>query len=112
MRLGMSYSIGDIILIKFPFTDLSKSKKRPVLVIKSQNKLDDIVCLQITSNQNQSSLIKIENSDLIEENLTLESYVKYDKCFTLNSEIIDKKITKVNQKFVDKLKQLFCEEIF
>ena len=108
----MSYSIGDIILIKFPFTDLSKAKKRPVLVIKSQNELDDIVCLQITSNQNQSSLIKIENSDLIEENLTLESYVKYDKCFTLNSEIIDKKITKVNQKFADKLKQLFCEEIF
>ena len=82
----MSYKIGDIVLVKFPFTDLTKSKKRPVLIIKDENSLGDIVCFQITSNDEQSNLLKITNTTL-----TLGSYVKYDKCFTLNSTIIDKK---------------------
>lgn len=93
----MIYSIGDIVLIKFPFTDLSKSKKRPVLIIKNENELNDIVCFQITSNDKQSNLLKINDGDLLNSNLILESYIKYDKCFTLSSNIVDKKIASINQ---------------
>ena len=49
----MSYKQGDIVLIKFPFTTLSKSKKRPVLVIKDENEYGDFVCFQITSKSTQ-----------------------------------------------------------
>ena len=108
----MSYSIGDIVLVKFPFTDLSRSKKRPVLIIKDENNLNDIVCFQITSNDEQINTIKIEHKYLLNSNLTLESYIKYDKCFTLSSSIIDKKIATVNKDLLDKLKERFCSEIF
>ena len=108
----MSYKIGDIILIKFPFTNLAKSKKRPVLVVKNENNLNDIVCFQITANNEESNILKINNNDLIDNNLTLESYIKYDKCFTLNTNIVDKKIAKINNHLLTKLKHLFCEEIF
>ena len=37
--------------------------------------------------------------------------VKHDKCFTLNSELVDKKLVSVNEIFMEKLKQLFCNEI-
>ena len=111
-RLGMSYKTGDIILVKFPFTNLKKSKKRPVLVVKSENNLNDIVCFQITSNSEQSNLLKIENSDLNNSTLSLKSYIKYDKCFTINTEIADKSIAKVNSDLLDKLKILFCNELF
>jgi hypothetical protein len=52
MRHGMSYKVGDILLIKFPFTDLKRHKKRPVLVIKDENDFNDIVYFQITSKKN------------------------------------------------------------
>ena len=108
----MSYEVGDIILVKFPFTNLKKSKKRPVLIVKSENELNDIVCFQITSNSEQSNLLKIENSDLNDSTLSLKSYIKYDKCFTINTEIIDKSIAKVNYNLLNKLKVLFCDELF
>ncbi len=108
----MNYSLGEIVLVKFPFTNLLKSKKRPVLIIKSENELGDIVCFQITSNQEQSNLLKINHENLHNITLTVESYVKYDKCFTINSSIIDKKIATVSENFLTILKEKFCNEIF
>ncbi len=108
----MRYSVGDIVLVKFPFTDLKNSKKRPVLVVKSQSDFNDIVCLQITSSSRQANLLKIENDDFVDAPLPLASFVKYDKCFTINSEIIEKKIAKVDWNFLEKLKSLFCDDLF
>jgi len=108
----MNYEIGDIVLVKFPFTNLKKSKKRPVLIVKSENNLNDIVCFQITSNSEQSNLLHIKESDLNNSILSLTSYIKYDKCFTINTEIVDKSIAKVNINLLNKLKVLFCKELF
>jgi len=65
----MSYKVGDILLIKFPFTDLKRHKKRPVLVIKDENDFNDIVCFQITSNALGTNLLKIEDDDFIDRKL-------------------------------------------
>ncbi len=111
MRHGMTYKKGDIVLVKFPFTTLLKSKKRPVLIIKSENEHRDFVCFQITSKNTQSNLYPINTVDIADGNLQLQSYVKYDKCFTLNSELVDKKLASINGDLMEKLKKLFCNEI-
>ena len=108
----MSYKKGDIVLIKFPFTNLLKSKKRPVLLIKDENSLNDFVCFQITSKSTQEALYQINQKDLKEGELKLTSFVKYDKCFTLSAETVDKKLASLDNEFMDKLKVLFCQEIF
>lgn len=108
----MRYKKGDIVLIHFPFTDLSQSKKRPVLIVKDENHLNDIVCFQITSKSTQDFLYEIYPNHLKEGELTLVSFVKYDKCFTLNSEIVIKKLASVNDMFMNRLKGLFCEGLF
>ncbi len=81
-------------------------------MVKDENSLGDIVCFQITSNKNQNCILEINDADLLYSNLPLQSYVKYDKCFTLNSSIVDKKIATVDKNLLDKLKLYFCREIF
>ena len=107
----MTCKKGDIVLVKFPFTTLLKSKKRPVLIIKSENEHHDFVCFQITSKATQSNLYFIDNEDIVDGDLKLESYVKYDKCFTLNTELVDKKLASVNNTLMEKLKKLFCAKL-
>jgi mRNA interferase MazF len=111
-RLGMSCNVGDIILFSFPFTDLLSAKKRPVLVIKDENEYGDIVCFQITSNAKQSNLFEISSNDLTEGELKLRSFVKYDKCFTISTQNADKKLAQINMVSLEKIKKLFCDEIF
>jgi len=108
----MSYKTGDIVLVKFPFSNLKKSKKRPVLIVKDENSLHDILCFQITSNADQLNLLKIEKSDLNSAVFSINSYIKYDKCFTLNTEIVDKKIATLTPELLEKLKSIFCNNIF
>ncbi len=108
----MTYSIGDILLIKFPFTNLSDAKKRPVLVIKVDHIYGDFICFQITSKSTSENLIKIESNDLYSGELKLTSFLKYDKCFTLSNQIVEKKLATVNQEFMNNLKELFCNETF
>ena len=108
----MSCKVGDIILISFPFTDLLSAKKRPVLVVKDENEYGDIVCFQITSNSKQINLFEINIDDLSEGELKLRSFVKFDKCFTISTQNADKKLAQLNTISLDKIKKLFCDEIF
>ena len=46
------YKRGDVVLVAFPFTDLSTTKMRPAIVISSEKfnrKFNDIVVATITS---------------------------------------------------------------
>lgn len=54
-----TYERGDVVLVPFPFSDLSRTKRRPALVISSDayNRVsNDIVIAQITSNVNAPPL--------------------------------------------------------
>lgn len=107
----MRYNRGDIVLISFPFTTLSAAKKRPVLIMKHENRQGDFICFQITSKKAQSYLHEIHSSDLKKGSLKITSFIKYDKCFTLNSELVDKKVASLNEDLLKKIKILFCSKI-
>lgn len=45
----MSYEPGDVLLIPFPFSDLSGTKKRPALVLAVSEDNQELICMMLTS---------------------------------------------------------------
>ncbi|MCA1917622.1 type II toxin-antitoxin system PemK/MazF family toxin [Methanospirillum hungatei] len=76
---------GDIIVIPFPFSDLSSVKRRPALVIAPVTG-DDLILCQITSKYHSDPYsISLHPSDLISGTLKEMSYIRPDKLFTANA---------------------------
>lgn len=106
---------GDIILVPFPFTDLSGQKNRPALVVSASRGAEDVIVAFISSRAGNIRTfdIPLKRSDksFVRTGLKVESVVKVSKIATLEKKIIlgelgviDSKI----QKEVDrKLKMLF-----
>ncbi|MGL5873747.1 MAG: type II toxin-antitoxin system PemK/MazF family toxin [Xenococcaceae cyanobacterium] len=94
----MKISQRDIILVKFPFSDLSAAKVRPALVISSDryhSKYQDAVVLAITSNLSALEYkVFIENQDLEVGSLPVKSAVRVDKPFS----VLQSKVLKVQGK--------------
>ena len=111
----MMHKQGDIILIPIPFTDLSSSKRRPVLVLSNNNynsNTDDIVVAAITSNiLLKDYSIKITTDDLIDGNLKVDSCIRADKIYTLSQNIVIKRFGKVNENVMEKVKSKISELI-
>lgn len=79
-------SKGDIILIPFPFTDLSGNKLRPAVVLGTQND-DVLVCFitsQISKGYQSTLLIKPNTSN----GLKKMSLIKVSKIATINKSLI------------------------
>lgn len=93
------YERGDIILIPFPYTDLTIGKLRPALIISNgkMNNSQDRICCLITS-QPETKGIAISKND-VNEQLPYESWVKPQRVFTISQHIIKKKITKTTNEF-------------
>ncbi len=97
--------VKDIYLAKIYFTDLSKYKIRPVLIIKELG--EDLICLQLTS-QIKDNRIIIKNSDLTNGFLQKDSLVVYPKNFTLHKSILHKYIATINQDLFNSIYEKFC----
>ena len=79
---------GDVVIVPFPFTDLSDQKKRPAFVVADLPG-DDIIVCQITSKAKSDSLaLPLEAHDFISGGLPVDSFIRPDKIFTADKNII------------------------
>ena len=88
------YRQGDIVLVPFPFSDLSGTKLRPALVISSEqvNQTRDLICLQITSKViNDIFFFSLQDEDVL-PSLPLKSGVRLHKFFTIEQTRIEQKL--------------------
>lgn len=103
------YNQGDILLIPIPFSDLTSSKKRPVLVLSNNDynkKTEDIIVAAVTSNIiSKDYNILISNKDMQEGNLHVNSCVRVDKIYTLSQSIVIKKFGTVKPEVINNIKE-------
>lgn len=99
---------GDVVVVPFPFSDLSQSKRRPALVITELTGQDLILC-QITSQSiSDKYAIELTDSDFKKGTLKKKSNIRPNRIFTADSSIIlykvgmikDEKIKEVIKKII------------
>jgi len=79
---------GDVVVIPFPFSDMSSSKRRPALIVAIASS-DDVILAQITSrNFGDDYSIELSDSDFSNGGLNHASNVRPNKLFTAETSII------------------------
>lgn len=83
-----SPSVGDVIIIPFPYSDLSQSRRRPALVLAAVDRGNFLLC-QITSKQYEDShAFPLIESDFLTGGIRVDSLIRASKLFTANEALI------------------------
>ncbi|MDR1429780.1 MAG: type II toxin-antitoxin system PemK/MazF family toxin [Spirochaetaceae bacterium] len=78
----------DVVILPFPFSDLSGSKRRPAFVVTDLPGEDIILC-QITSKAKHDPFsVSISASDFLTGSLPLDSFVRPNKLFTADKSLV------------------------
>jgi mRNA interferase MazF len=94
---------GDVVIVPFPFSDLSQAKRRPALVV-ADLKGDDLILCQITSQAvSDSYAIAVTNLDFASGGLNKNSNIRPNRLFTADQRII---LYKAGQLKAEKLKEV------
>jgi mRNA interferase MazF len=104
-----AFKKGDVVLVAFPFTDLTSSKVRPALVVSSdsfQRSGLDVVLAGITSQIPKKIpatdfLLSLEDQHLA--GLPKPSLVRLGKIVTLDQRLIRKKLGRLSEPTLAKL---------
>ncbi|MDR0877005.1 MAG: type II toxin-antitoxin system PemK/MazF family toxin [Treponema sp.] len=79
---------GDVVVLPFPFSDLSGTKRRPAFVLTDLSG-DDIILCQITSKSGYDPYaVSVKSTDFISGSLPVDSYVRPNKIFTADKNLV------------------------
>jgi mRNA interferase MazF len=97
-----SYLKNDIILVKYPFSDLSTFKVRPAIVVSSDYPSNDLIIVPLTSRIKNLLPGEFSLSKWLESGLNIQSTVKRG-IFTIDEKLIIQKIGSLYKEDIDKL---------
>ena len=79
---------GDVVVVSFPFSDLSATKRRPALVLAKASD-NELILAQITSQSFcDSYAVKIDSSSFESGGLNVLSNIRANKLFTAERKIL------------------------
>ena len=79
---------GAVVVLPFPFSDLTGSKRRPAFVLADVDGSDVVLC-QITSRaKSDPYAVAVDGRDFSSGALSMDSYVRPNKIFTADKRVI------------------------
>ncbi|MFQ5674542.1 MAG: type II toxin-antitoxin system PemK/MazF family toxin [bacterium] len=86
---------NDIILVRYPFTDLPGSKVRPAVIVSASHPSKDVFVVPLTSKTQSSFEGEFFLEEWAEAGLNVPTAIKRG-LFTINQKLILKKVGKLN----------------
>jgi mRNA interferase MazF len=102
---------GDLLLVPFPFSDLSAAKRRPVLVLTVPDGYGDFIALAVTSRPQAEHGMPLTSADLQRGTLPVPSWIRTDRIVTLNTSLVLKSFGRVSDEIVARAVKEFCTRI-
>jgi len=105
---------GDIVLITFPFSDLSSTKVRPALVLSPENPAEqDFIVALISSNTARprsptDHLLLTSDADFAGTWLKVDSVFRVAKLHSLNKALAKRRLGNVNAHLMQALEEKLC----
>ena len=80
-------TVGSVVLVPFPFSDLTQSKRRPAVVLADADRGDWILCQLTSKPYADARAVEIKDSDFERGSLRLTSYARPAKLFTAHESL-------------------------
>ncbi len=78
---------GAVVLVPFPFSDLSQSKRRPAVVLADAERGDWILCQITSKSYADGRAVELKDDDFARGSLRLTSYARPAKLFTAHESL-------------------------
>jgi len=106
----MAIKEADVVLCEFYFSDLRRSKKRPVLVFKDNLPFDDFIAIPISSKiekmQEDEVILSIE--DFKEGTIPTMSKLMIRKTFVVSKSAVLKRYGSIIDESFNRYHEIFC----
>jgi mRNA interferase MazF len=102
---------GRVAIISFPFSDLTTSKRRPVLLLTAPDHSGDFICMAVTSRPHHHRSIPIVQGDFANGELPVASFVRADKVYTLAASLVVREAGTLSGQIVQLAIASLCEVI-
>lgn len=95
---------GDVVVLRFPFSDLSGSKLRPAVLLAEVGR-DDVVACQVTSNADADhASVRLTADSFSAGDLRVVSFARPGKLFTAHRSVIAKRVARVTDVVRDEIR--------
>lgn len=105
----MSLAKGDIVLVPFPFTDLSRTKLRPAVILCVDSLRPDITVCFISSKLNEVTgdevVLTPEDSEFTQTGLKVASKIRVTKIVTLDRQLLQRQLGSLGQQQLQQLNE-------
>lgn len=96
-------TIGEVVLVPFPFSDLSQTKLRPAIVVAYAGKDDWVLCQITSKSYSDIRAVQIRNQDFSSGSLAVVSYVRPGKIFTANLRLMVTTVGTLKKEALEKI---------
>lgn len=96
-------SVGAVVLIPFPFSDLTQAKMRPAIALADAGRNDWILCQVTSKSYSDPDAIQIDASSFATGSLRVTSYARPGKLFTANQSMMVSQIGMLKPPMVDQI---------
>jgi len=79
---------GQVVIVHFPFSDLTVSKLRPAVVLAEAGRGDWILCQITSKSYGDTRAISVDTADFVRGSLRLSSFARPGKLFTTHTSLV------------------------